>query len=283
MSAQGLIQLADHAVTLRRFDELRLISQVMADRRKYRAIADYYSGLAVQNNGQGDLRQAQALFERAAENAPAEFRARAILSLGAVERFKGNPYAYLSYFEDVSRIPQADISTRIEAQRAIALLMSIEGDHRRALAILEGIMPAARAIARFNPRLYLDVLNSLAVELHATGRLEEAARIARTVCASPLSNVYPEWRETGQEIGDDIRELERRAILVVVKSVKRIRRTARLLFIAILVFLCIRRAKAGAVKARPLTIHVIERVRLCARTRDGPSRLPPSQDNGVRN
>lgn len=48
--------------------------------------------------------------------------------------------------------------------------------------------------------MYLDHLNSLAVELCEAGRIQEAGVVSRIVLASPYAFAYPEWCETGKEI-----------------------------------------------------------------------------------
>lgn len=42
--------------------------------------------------------------------------------------------------------------------------------------------------------------NSLAVELFAVWRLEEAKNVSQIVLASPFASPYPEYRETREEI-----------------------------------------------------------------------------------
>jgi hypothetical protein len=62
--------------------------------------------------------------------------------------------------------------------------------------------------------LQAQVLNSLAVEYHHAGRLQEAARLAEIVCASPLANIYHEFGETRKGIQEDLQELEQRALII---------------------------------------------------------------------
>jgi hypothetical protein len=86
------------------------------------------------------------------------------------------------------------------SQRNIALYKSLDGDHRGAVAGLEKLFPLTRVLAREQPYLFYEHLNSLAVELGEMGRIEEAGNICKVVLASPYAFAYPEWRETGQEI-----------------------------------------------------------------------------------
>src|SRR6185295_14739433 len=57
-----------------------------------------------------------------------------------------------------------------------------------------------RHFARLNPRLYFDLLNSLAVEYAACGRIEEAAAAIQPVIVSPLAQSIEEYRQTAAEV-----------------------------------------------------------------------------------
>jgi hypothetical protein len=105
-----------------------------------------------------------------------------------------------------------DPETFVNAQRNLAVLKSVDGDHRGALAHFERLFPLARALGRWRPYLYYDYLNSLAVELMETGRLEEARNASKFALASPFAGAFPQWRETS----DDIELRGRRACRSVV-------------------------------------------------------------------
>jgi len=76
-------------------------------------------------------------------------------------------------------------------------MKAAEGYHQSAIIDLEKILPTFRFTP---PHVYLDCLNSYAVELSHVGRLQEAQDVASLVIASPLSSAYPEWRDTVSEI-----------------------------------------------------------------------------------
>jgi hypothetical protein len=82
----------------------------------------------------------------------------------------------------------------------VAVVKGMEGDHRGAVADLEGLLPAVRAVSLFQPQFLYDYFNSLAVELCEVGRFEEAQNVSRIVLASPYIHAYPEHRETWEEI-----------------------------------------------------------------------------------
>jgi hypothetical protein len=93
-----------------------------------------------------------------------------------------------------------DPQTFLTSQRNIAVLKSIDGDHRGAFSDLEKLLPLARVVGRWQPYLFYEHLNSLAVELCEVARIEEARNVSRIVLASPFAHAYPEWRETSDEI-----------------------------------------------------------------------------------
>lgn len=93
-----------------------------------------------------------------------------------------------------------DLVTLVEAQRGIAVLRGLEGDHRAALRDLERLMPLAHLIGKRGHPSYFAFLNSYALELSESGKPDEAERVADAVAASPFINQYREWRETIVEI-----------------------------------------------------------------------------------
>ncbi|MGA9771416.1 MAG: hypothetical protein WBV94_20450 [Blastocatellia bacterium] len=198
--ARRIIALADIAYNLRQINELELLGRKLKSIKGFEYIGAYYQGLAVENQGRGDLGQAQVLFEQAAAFAPGQFKARAILSLGAVEGYRGNTQKEAQYYARALSIDEADYYTRIETGRAVALLHALDGDHRRSIERLEAIYPLARRFAHANARLYLDVLNSLTVEYTDSGNLYAARQAFAPVIRSPLADSIQEYRETAREL-----------------------------------------------------------------------------------
>ncbi|MFL6275002.1 MAG: hypothetical protein ACJ74G_07290, partial [Blastocatellia bacterium] len=84
--------------------------------------------------------------------------------------------------------------------------------HHRAVEQLEVLYPIARHFACVNPRLYFDLLNSLAVEYVGCGRIQEAEAAIRPVLVSPLARTIKEYRETAAEIAE---QQSSKAIIVV--------------------------------------------------------------------
>jgi len=200
--AKRIIALAEVAYSQRRNEELEALGQILELTKQHRFIGAYYRGLAALKSGRGNLDKAHQLLEQASEFAPAQYKARAVLSLGAVEGYKGNVSARLQYHARALRIEQADYYTRLEASRAIALIRSVEGDHRRAVEQLEALYPIARHFSRVTPRLYFDLLNSLAVEYAECGRLDAAEAAIRPVILSPLAQSIEEYKQTAAEIAE---------------------------------------------------------------------------------
>src|SRR5207253_1056804 len=93
-----------------------------------------------------------------------------------------------------------DPATRAEALREIAIIRSIQGDHRQAVAELEALLPHYHTIGKYHPTLYCDFLNSLAVELGETGRIVEAQTICTRILSSPFAPTHPHWFETRDEL-----------------------------------------------------------------------------------
>ncbi len=84
--------------------------------------------------------------------------------------------------------------------KKIAIIQSIEGNHKGALQFLEGSFSLIRSISKHFPAHYYNYLNSLAVELGEVGRLNEAQVVCSIALASPFAPAYPEWAETRDEL-----------------------------------------------------------------------------------
>jgi tetratricopeptide (TPR) repeat protein len=159
--------------------------------REYRMIGHYYQGWCARRRGE----DARATFESVAEQSEA-FRAKALISLAAVETGSGNHSEAIKYYREAIK-RSANISTRVQAIRGAIIAEALDGNHALAVKHLEDLGPLAPFLSPFARYQYL---NSLAVELGEVGRIEEAKNICKIVLASPYAFAYPEWRETSGEI-----------------------------------------------------------------------------------
>jgi YesN/AraC family two-component response regulator len=162
----------------------------------FNQVGKYYESVFLYRTAQ--FEKARQLLESVAESASAQYRARALLSLSAVEESLGR-------FEESLRLRlQASLGddpvTSLEAKFGIATLRSLEGDHRAALRDLEQLLPLAYTVGKSSHPAYFKYLNSYALELSETGRTEEAEQVVKVVAASPLIGRYREWQETISEI-----------------------------------------------------------------------------------
>jgi tetratricopeptide (TPR) repeat protein len=203
--AEMLMRLAHHAYTVRRTDVIEMASQILLSLplpQEYRSVGLYYHAICIQK--QGRVAEACATLERVAEEAPLRYRARATQMLGLFSHAQGDYGGALSRYVEATRIAASrdwcDPYTIVTTQQNIAILKSIDGDHRRALTDLENLLPLVRTVGAFDPYKYYHYLNSFAVELGEAGRLDEARNICKIVLASPYAFAYPEWRETDNDI-----------------------------------------------------------------------------------
>ncbi|MEK6304665.1 MAG: hypothetical protein AABO41_28615, partial [Acidobacteriota bacterium] len=202
-----LVVLSEQAHAFRQMDMLEQVSHVLVSLplpRQYEAIGRYYQGIWTQRFGRGDLERAVSLFECAAESAPPKYQIRAMVSLAASSRHQRDSQAALSLYCEAGRFASLnglyDPYASVLTPRMVAVIKSEHGDHRGALALLENLFPLAHAMRGVLPHVYFDYMNSLAVELCAVGRTEEARNTSQIVLASPFASAYPEWRETREEI-----------------------------------------------------------------------------------
>jgi tetratricopeptide (TPR) repeat protein len=161
----------------------------------FNLIGSYYEGVSLSQTGLFD--KAKSRLERVCEHGPEKYRAKALISLGAVEEKKGNLEEAMKFRLKATSIDIPDI--RLEAQLGIAVLLGLQGEHQHAVEHLEKFLPVAGIITRETP-LYYDYLNSFAVELNDSGRTQEARNVINLVLATSYVQHYPNWFETGKEI-----------------------------------------------------------------------------------
>ncbi|MFY9611068.1 MAG: hypothetical protein WAU45_20955, partial [Blastocatellia bacterium] len=214
-----LLALAEHSYAFRQLDALEQISRLLVGSplpREYQIVGCYYQALYIQRFGRGDVVEASRSLERAAENAKPRYRARAMQSLGSNAFHKGDHELALSLYCEAARFAASnsiyDAYAGLGTQKMVAVIKSEEGNHRGALALLENLFPLAQSMRLLQPHVYYDYLNSLAVELCAVGRLEEAKNVSEIVLASPFAPAYPEWHETRAEIELKVRRPSRSTV-----------------------------------------------------------------------
>jgi tetratricopeptide (TPR) repeat protein len=200
-----LITIADHACDLRQTDTVEQVSRFFLNLpldNEYKSIGRYYGALSAYERG--NRTEALTLLERLMGEVPSKFRARPLVALSRAFGERGDLQSFLLLCSEAGRAASCrehfDVQALITSQRNIAIYRSLNGDHRGALNDLERIFPMVRAVSRWHPYLYYEHLNSLAVELSAVGRLEEARNVCKIALASPYANAYPEWRETSYDL-----------------------------------------------------------------------------------
>jgi tetratricopeptide (TPR) repeat protein len=211
-----LIHLSETARNFRQFNRLSEYALILSKlpSEKYQIIGQYYLALSLCRYGRGELERAKTILEKVASVAPLKYRAHAMVTLSAVSWDINQPDNTLKYCIEASKI--GINLTTIQALRGIAVLKGREGFHRSSLSDLENLYPM---MTHTPPHIYFDYLNSLSVELAECDRLEEARNISKVTCSSPLIVVYPEWRETEQELA--LRGYKSRSLVPIIKTIPR--------------------------------------------------------------
>ncbi len=215
--AERLIAIADRAYPFRQMDIVKQASDLLLGLplpREFKSIAHYYKGFCIKRRGQFD--EARALFEMVADEAPIRYRARAIIALGSIAFDSGDYQSATPLYIEGSRTAllarEFDPLAAYYTQFMLAVLRSVDGDHRGALTELEKIFTLVRAIGLHHPPIYYNYLNSLAVELLEVGQITEAQKVSKIVLASPYVAAYPEYRETGIDIALRARRASRSVV-----------------------------------------------------------------------
>jgi tetratricopeptide (TPR) repeat protein len=216
----ALAALAHYAYTLRQMEVVGQIGELLSGLPlgSYQRIGHYYQALYLKR--QGRFLEAHSLLNPIVDTVPGAYKSRVILSLAGLAFDSGDHSSALPLYIEAGRAAlsksHSDLFTAIHTQKMVAVLKSIQGNHRSALADLERLLPLVRTVSKTTPTVLPDYLNSLAVELNEFGRLEEAANVSRIVLASPYLNAYPEWRETGKDIS--LRGYKSRSLVPIIQS-----------------------------------------------------------------
>jgi tetratricopeptide (TPR) repeat protein len=202
---ERLTKFAHYAYSSRQMDVVEQVSQVLMNLplgREIRNIARYYQAFCIKRRGQ--FSEARNLFERVADEGPLKYRARAIIALGSIAFDSGDFQSALPLYLEGNHAAihnrEFDPLAAFYASHMLAVINSIDGNHRGSLADLERMLPLARAVGLSYPPLYYIYLNSLAVEKIEVGQMEEARNLSKIVLATPYANAYSEWHATSDEI-----------------------------------------------------------------------------------
>ena len=204
--ANHLVSAAEHAHVFRHMAVVERVSDLLADLPLppvYSSIATYFKAVCIRSRSFADLSRSTELLESVLAKAPARYRSRALLSLGANATYLLDTQSGLRFYLDAARFAMSkecfDPVVVFQARKMLTVLKSLDGNHRGALVDLEGLHSIARRVGSWHSHVYYDYLNSLAVELAGAGRFEEAANASRLVGASPFA-CFREYSETREDI-----------------------------------------------------------------------------------
>src|ERR1044071_8277253 len=135
--ATRLVTLVEHNYLRRRLEVVEPISQALINLplpESFKQVGQYYLTMCIKY--QGRLDEAQKQFEALADTIPHRYKSRAIISLAGMAAEKGAFKSGLALSVAASRVAgiegMNEPSVKIVAQRMIAVIKSIEGDHKGA-------------------------------------------------------------------------------------------------------------------------------------------------------
>jgi hypothetical protein len=171
----------------------------------------YYSALAL-NRSQASRAQAEAMLISLASTGSALYRAKALLALGTNQiMHQSDPHSAAEYYKNAEAVNSGHplVLFMIRSQRAV--MASLAGAHRHALADFKRLLPMAQSIGARLPFYEVNYINSLAEAHCRVGNLSEAAELAELACSSPLAR--PEFQETRDDIAAMRERINRKARL----------------------------------------------------------------------
>jgi tetratricopeptide (TPR) repeat protein len=190
---QGLLATCENYYSLRQFERIEGVVDILENlpltKAQQESVLCYR---ALVYNWRKLFEKAKSILEPIADNSGRALYLLGTLNFNSLKLDEARRY----YREAAELSPQLTL----EAFRNIAIIESIDGNHKGSLRELERLLPLALSVRASQPTLCLDHYNSLAVELCEAGRIQEAGVVSRIVLASPYAFAYPEWRETGNDI-----------------------------------------------------------------------------------
>jgi tetratricopeptide (TPR) repeat protein len=182
------------------------------------SVGNYYTALSINRRGQQAYPEANKLLAQVAENAPATFRAKAMVALGTNLNIGGDRDGAMSAFTEAGKLAGRCGYGGLHPVCILgiedAFFDNRNGDHQSALAVLRRLSPLINSISGQYPALLHFYYNNLAVELAKTGHHEEAKGLYPVLAASPFLRVYPEWQETCADLAAMTRPASRSVISV---------------------------------------------------------------------
>jgi tetratricopeptide (TPR) repeat protein len=164
-----------------------------------KSIAQYYQAIGAWKQNKAD--EARRMLGYIIDEASPHFQAQGLLTVGATYFGQGEFEIAVPHYLAAARVAgECDLQTFATAQKMMAVVRGVYGDHQQALNDLERLFPIVRAIARHCPAFYYEFLNSYAVELGEVGRINEAQNVCAITLASPFAAAYPEFSQTRDEL-----------------------------------------------------------------------------------
>lgn len=206
-----LLTAGDRALALRDYETIRLLGSHDS------LVSHYWRAVYLHHAGQHD--KADELLRRVIAIAPEPVKARALVSLGSFTVESGDIGQAYYCFKNARRLA-GDPLTALQSLRMSAVLLSLSGQHQKALDALGRTGALTRIIPRGHP-VCLDLQNSVAVELIALGQARAAVSVLQSVMLSPVATRYAEWVDTAKQ-AHALLAVDQRAKVVVTREPARV-------------------------------------------------------------
>lgn len=200
LTADYLFAVGLRAAHMFRYDACRQIADHLCGHEG----GDYLLALALASTPETRER-ARILLERLAGKARScHIRARAFLGLGGLAFRQCDAPTALKLYHKAATFPPSESSLvfALGLRKMQAVTLTLDGDHQRAIALLDSILPLALHVARIEPAAFYDYLNSYALELAQVGRYDEATAAAARLAASPAIRLIPNAASTPGEVAE---------------------------------------------------------------------------------
>ncbi len=203
------IEMARQAHLSRQYDEVKRVGDLLQSNampQGYEQTVNYIQGLSISRKGKGSIEETNAVFAKAADDAPPAYRARAIMALAAnaccAGNFKEGLYLLLESLRGARSVACSDPVVIFQSLQLLCFLRSVDGNYKAALETLTMMQALLPAIAAKYPQLHFEYLNALADVQSRIGDHSAALQVIRRALSSSATIYMPELFETYNEILD---------------------------------------------------------------------------------
>jgi hypothetical protein len=210
-TAKSLSFLARQAHLNKDFSSLSVLSEHLLNLSpQTENLGRYFSALSLSRYGQGDSLAAYKIFTELANSEIDELKSAALLAVGRTELFHGNHAEASRILGEAAKIAASNNLCApvvyVQSQIVLSLLCAEAGALTESLKILQGIEPLVKSLGVGYPTILAEFWNNIAYGYMEHADLDRAVYYTEKAVSMTVSQKYPDWLATKQEIDQKLYE-----------------------------------------------------------------------------